>query len=487
MNYKSISHVVSFAMLTEGFLFMVCIPVAVYFGEPLRPFLLSSLFTIVPGIGLYSSTFKKVQHINQNREVFFTLILTLVTLVVLGTLPFLFSHLKSDPVDILFEITSGITTTGATVLPDLGILPKSLIFWRSLSQWMGGIGGLILVIEVLPAMNTGGYRFFSLRPSLRMNPFRLDRIILVILTFFGFLTLAETLLLWLSDANLFDSICFSLGTVSGGGFLPSNRSIGDYSIYFQLIILLFLVMSGISYFFYYKLISGKGWKEWKEWKNREVFNYVLLILGSTLILSLYSLSTPGGNPFVSVYRSFFSTVSAVSNTGYNPGMNQAPAGFPWLIITFLVIIGGCSGSPGGGIKISRLMVALKNIRFLFKPTENGQEPKIWLNRTPLTRDSNISILAFILIFGFIILAGSLALSFTGLSSEKSINSAITSLTLYNNGFCYNGFPAPAKIIMCILMCIGRLEILTVLAWAGSLLSELRHKYSRSEVFKFKTV
>jgi len=239
--------------------------VGILYSENVLPFLVSSLISLCLGGLLALSTRKQtIQQSLQKKEAFLTVTLSWVILSAVGCLPYLLSGSIPSIVDAFFESVSGFSTTGASILTDIEILPKSILFWRSLTHWIGGIGIIVLVVIIMPTLQMGGYQLFTLESSLqeKIQPKIKEvgkRIFLIYLS----LTFAEVILLCLGGMNLFESLCHSFGTVATGGFSPKNSSIIGYSPYIQYVIMIFMLLAGINFVMHYYFVKG-DFKKIKE-------------------------------------------------------------------------------------------------------------------------------------------------------------------------------------------------------------------------------
>ncbi|HNV66765.1 MAG TPA: potassium transporter TrkG, partial [Bacteroidales bacterium] len=223
INIRSLLKLTGLIMIIAGGAFIACIPVALIYSESLGPFLLPALISFVPGLVLYM-TMPRTSRDNTNiRDRYLNVTLSWVLLALLGTMPYLFSGSVSGFTNALFETMSGFTTTGATVIGNVEILPKSILFWRSLTHWIGGVGVIVLVIVILPNMKAGGYHLFTLESSMKQKILPKTRsIAYIILIIYLAMTVLETVLLSFGEMSLFDSICHSFATVSTAGFSTRN-------------------------------------------------------------------------------------------------------------------------------------------------------------------------------------------------------------------------------------------------------------------------
>ena len=256
INFKSVFRIVGLILIISASSFLLCIPVALAYSEPVTPFLLAFVTSMVPGAILYLPFQKSLYHKVTPREGYLSVTLGWVALGLSGTLPYVFSGEIKGFVNMVFESVSGYTTTGGSILTNVEAVSRSILFWRSLTHWIGGIGIILLVIIILPSLRVGGYHLFSMESSLKEKILpRTKSIARAILMIYLGLTIAEVTLLTLGGMDLFDSICHSFGTIATGGFSTRNTSISGYSNYTQYIISLFMFLAATSYVVFYFFIK----------------------------------------------------------------------------------------------------------------------------------------------------------------------------------------------------------------------------------------
>ena len=252
INPFIILRILSTILLIEAISFLFCIPVAIIYKESLIPFLgscgISGILYIIFRAATRKTDTKKIS----NRDGYLAVTLTWLLFVVIGTLPYLISGTIPSFIDALFETSSGFTTTGSSIVRDVEILPYSILFWRSFTHWIGGLGIIVFVIIILPSMGIAAHQLFSLESSLKEKILPKTKAIgfRLLFVYLG-LTVTEILLLWAGDMDLFESICHTFGTVATGGFSTRNTSLMDYSAYSQYIVAIFMFLSGVSFVLYY--------------------------------------------------------------------------------------------------------------------------------------------------------------------------------------------------------------------------------------------
>jgi len=386
----------------------------------------------------------------------------------IGSLPYIISGSVPSFINAFFESVSGFTTTGSSILTDIEVLPRSILFWRSLTHWIGGIGIIALFIILMPSLHAGGYQLFTLESSFqeKIQP-RIKSVALRLLLIYVLLTVIETVLLLFGEMNLFESVCHAFGTIATGGFSPKNSSIGGYSPYIQYVVMVFMLLSGTNFTIHYYLFN-RNLKKIKSNEEFKFFLFILLITGGLITLILYFNTDKS---FEESFReSFFQVISIVTCTGYATSDYLLWPKIAWLIIFFAMFLGGSTGSTAGGIKMARHLMLLKNLQHSFRELIHPEAISVLkLNGNIVSENVNRSILTFISTYFIIFFIGSILLVFTGLDEESSISAAATTMAGIGPGIGTVG-PAGnfahlhylAKLILSFLMLIGRLEIYTVL-------------------------
>jgi len=385
----------------------------------------------------------------------------------LGALPYVISGAIPSFVDALFESTSGVTTTGASVVGNVEALPYSILFWRSLTHWIGGLGIIVLVIIILPSLKITRFQFLGLESSLKekIHP-KTKAVGLRLMYIYLTITILETLLLAAGGMDVFDSICHSFGTVATGGFSTKNSGIAHYSAYIQYIIALFMFLSGVSFVIYYYVIK-LNFNKVKH--NEELWFYlaVTIIAGATATSLLF---TKTSMPFEEAFRyGFFQVISMMTTTGYanNDYLIWPSAGL--FLIFILLFAGASTGSTTGSVKMARHLVVIKSIRNAFVRLihPNAVSP-VRINDKPLSEKNTITILSFVILYIFIFIIGTVVVISTGTdpltgasavaASLGNVGPGLESIGPMLNYFHFSDFN---KLFMSLLMIIGRLEIFTI--------------------------
>jgi trk system potassium uptake protein TrkH len=469
INIRSILKITGLIMMISGGGFIACIPVAIICSEKLSPFLWPGLISLVPGVLLYLTMPPTSREKINLKDGYLNVTLSWVLLGLLGTLPYLFSGSVTGFTNAFFESMSGFTTTGATVIANVEILPKSILFWRSLTHWIGGVGVILLVIVILPNMKAGGYHLFTLESSMKQKILpRTRSIATTILLIYLSMTVLQVVMLKLGDMSLFDSICHTFATVATAGFSTRNTSISEYSPYIQYVIAVFMFLGGISYIVYYFIVRG----EFRKIASfEELWFYIFFVTGATILVTLILYTGTERNFALSFRHGFFQVISQMTGTGFATTDYMLWPEGGWFIMILLMPSGGCTGSTTGGMKMARHLIALRNLRVVFRRFQHHHAViPIKINDRIIPDNLNITILSFILLYLGIAFAGMLAIHFTGVPLIEAVGASTSAISNVGPGLGasgnfghYNAFTTSAKSIMITLMLIGRLEIFTILA------------------------
>lgn len=467
INPLIIVKILSTILLVESLAFLVCIPVAILYKEPISPFLWSTALT-----GLFYFFFSLISRRADisgisNRDAYIAVVVSWFLLSAAGTLPYLFSGVLTSFNDAFFEASSGFTTTGASVINDVEILPRSILFWRSFTHWIGGIGIIVLVIIILPTLKLTAQQLFSLESSLKEKILPKTKAIgfRLLFVYIG-LTVIQILFLCIGGTDLLDSICLTFGTVATGGFSTKNAGIANYSPYIQYVITIFMYLSGVSFVLYYYLVK-RHFNKVRQ--NEELWFYTGVVLASGLLAAII-LITQADKPVELAFREgFFQVTSIITTTGFatTDYLLWPPAGL--ILIFVLLFTGASTGSTTGGIKMARHLLTIKNIRNVFiKLVHPNAITQVKLNRKPVSDRTNISVISFILLYIFIFLVGTVIIVLLGIDPVTSASAVAATLGNVGPGlgligpmYNFSAMPELSKAIFSLLMIIGRLEITTL--------------------------
>ncbi len=469
INPLIILRILSTILLLETISFLICLPVAVIYREPLYPLLVSAAFTGLLFIILRIITRNEDTSKISNRDGYIAVTLSWLVFAIMGSLPYLISGTIPSFIDAFFESASGFTTTGASILKNIEVLPYSILFWRSFTHWIGGLGIIVLVIIILPSLRITAQQLMGLESSLKekIHPKTKAVGFRLLIIYLG-LTLSEILFLYLGEMNLFDSICHTFGTVATGGFSTKNASIAGFSAYTQYVIAFYMLLSGISFVAYYYMLK----RQFNKVKHIEELWFYLGTVLVVIIIIVGILVTKTTSSFEVVFREgTFQAISIITTTGYvtTDYLLWPPAAIA--LIFMMLFAGANTGSTTSSIKMSRHLIVLRNVKNLFtRLVHSNVITQIKLNGRPVSEKDNTSVISFVILYLFIFLAGTIIITLTGLDPVTSASGVAA--TLGNVGPAlgllgpvshYAHIPEITKFIFVLLMIVGRLEIITVFA------------------------
>lgn len=470
INWKIIIQILGILLIIEGSFMFTGIPFSMYYCESkCLSLLYSGLITLSSGFLIWFVSRKANRNIGK-REGYIIVSLAWVVISLFGTIPYLLSNSIPSFTNAFFETISGFTTTGATVLTDIESVPKGILFWRSMTHWIGGMGIIVLSVAILPLLGIGGMQLFvaempgitpdKLHPRITETAKRLW-LIYVSLTFF------ETILLMFGGLTFFDALCHSFGTVSTGGFSTKNASLAEFSSYLQYVVIIFMLLSGTNFTLHYLGIHRK----FREiWKNEEFRYYVLFTAGFSIVIGIF-LAIYSDRAIEESFRdALFQVVAIVTTTGFVTSDYLTWPVSLWIIIFLLMFIGGSAGSTGGGIKIARQILLLKNSALEFKRMIHPKAViPIRFSGKAVSPEIMHLVMAFFLFYVLTFFAGTFVLTLLGLDFDTAIGTAIASIGNIGPGIGgvgpienYSGLPIAAKWISAFLMLLGRLELFTIL-------------------------
>lgn len=469
-------------LFNGGFMLMAALVSFLYDDGVTLEILLAGVTTLTIGGSLMYVTRAHKKELKK-REGYIVVTFGWLLITLSGTLPYLFTQAIPGFTDAFFETMSGYTTTGASILSDIEIIPKGVLFWRSMTHWIGGMGIIVLAVAILPLLGIGGMQLFAAEapgPSAdKLHPRITDTAKRLWLIYFGY-TVAETILLKLAGMNLFDAINHSMATLSTGGFSTKNASVAYWNDIpsIQYIITFFMFLAGTNFVLSYFAFKGKVQKVIKdeEFKFYAIFTVLFSIMCAVVVfyraevpVSDYHPQVLGG--FESSFRhSLFQVISVVTTTGF------VTADFsnwtPFLSVFFfgLMFVGGSAGSTSGGVKVVRHLIMIKNGLLEFKRTlhPNAVIP-VRYNSRAVSKEIVFNVLAFFILFMLLFIIGALGLGLLGLDFETAVGGAVSSLGNVGPAFGslnplanFGHLPALAKWWCAFLMLLGRLELFTVL-------------------------
>ncbi len=474
INVKEVIKVLGLLLILEALAMWISIPVSLYYKDgDLMPIFYSGLITLLTGALSFAASYRKGKKERLGkREGFMIVSLAWVIFSAFGALPFVLSGSITEYTSAYFETMSGFTTTGATVLKDIEAVPHGILFWRSMTHWIGGMGIIVLSLAILPLLGMGGVQLFvaevpgpvpdKLHPRITGTAKRLWGIYVL-------LTFIQTIFLMFGGMSLFDALCHAFGTMATGGFSTQNASIANYSPYIQYVIIVFMFLAGTNFTLHYFALHGKLKK---IWRNQEFKFYSTIIIAATVIITLSIIFNMETHTEKAFRDSLFQVVSIVTTTGFITSDYLLWPHFAWFIIFVLMFTGGSAGSTGGGMKSIRLHLLLKAAMVHLKKLVH---PRAFIpvryNGHAVKDEIIFSIMAFGLFYLLIFVIGAILLAALGLDFQSSLGASIATLGNIGPGLGivgpvenYAAIPWLGKWLLSFLMLLGRLELFTVLVF-----------------------
>lgn len=469
MNYTIILYMLGKVMMVESVLMLMPTITAFIYNEKNGIY-----FLLCGGIGFTLGYFISCKKPKNNsfyaREGFATVALSWIVLSILGALPFVLSREIPSFTDALFETISGFTTTGASILPDVEKLSYCMLFWRSFTHWIGGMGVLVFMLAILPLAG-GGQSMHIMRaespgPSVGKLVPKIQKTALYLYIIYFAMTIIEILLLIAGKMPIFHAICLSLGSAGTGGFGILADSVVSYTPYQQNVITIFMFLFGVNFSFYF-LILIKHFRD--AFGLEEVKWYIIIYLVAVILITL-NLTSISGNVFYNLHHAAFQVSSIMTTTGYSTVDFNLWPGFSKTILVVIMFVGACAGSTGGGMKVSRFIIYMKTVKkelsYLIHPRSIK---KLKMDGKPIehevVRSANIFLIAYILIFTFSVIFISLdefdlITNFTAVAA--TINNIGPGLELVGPMGNFSMFSHFSKYVLMFDMLAGRLEIFPML-------------------------
>lgn len=471
LNFKIIIRTLGFLLIGEALFMFLSLGVSlIYCDGDTIAFLKSALVTMGTGSLFLASTFKAEKKVGK-KEGYIIVGLVWIFFSVFGSLPYLFSHSIPSYTDAFFETMSGFTTTGSSILNNIEEMPHGILFWRSLTQWLGGMGIVVLMLAILPAFGIGGMSLFSAEsPGIspdKVNP-KIKDTAKILWNLYLIFTVAEAVLLFFGGMTVFDAICHSFTTMATGGYSTKQASIAYWnSPYIQYVITAFMIIAGTNFSLSFFAFTGSPKK---MFKNEEFKYYILVILLFTTLVTAGLIITSELGFEESFRISIFQVVSIITTTGFATADYLLWKPIMMGMILFLFFIGGSTGSTGGGIKVMRIVLLVKNsyyeLRRLVHP--NAIIP-VRFNKRPVNQQTITNVLAFFFLYVAAFFLSSLIFLLFADDFETSMGAVATCLGNIGPGFGTVGpaanfahIPDAGKWFLSFLMMLGRLEIFTII-------------------------
>ena len=467
-NYKTVFFTLGILQIILGASMFLPIIIQLIYSEIDSSFFGASIITIVFGTLFFLSNLDHDKKLNL-QQAFLLTALSWLSIAIFGSLPFIFSNLNLSFTDSFFESMSGITTTGSTILSNLEITPKSILLWRAILQWLGGIGIIVMAITLMPIMNVGGMQLFKISSndsSEKILP-KSKEIALRLIYIYSSLTILCSFTYWIFGMSIFDSLTHSMTTIATGGFSNYNESIGYFnSIPIEIASMLFIILGSLPFIVYIKFING----------NKRIFTsdiqirtFIKIILIAIIVLSIYLIFYDGTK--FNLRSIFFNVISILTGTGYVNAEFDGWGSFALVLFLALMFIGGCAGSTTCGIKIFRIQILYL---FISNQLKKIIYPKgvfvIKYDKNVIDNKFISSIISFIYLYFVIFFILAALLSLTGLDFVTAISGAATSISNVGPGLGniigpngnFSTLPDISKWILTIGMILGRLELFAIL-------------------------
>ena len=473
IRFVTILYLLGFVIVAVGLAVLAVLPVSLFFGDgDAKAILLSALAAIGAGLLLSGIVSHFPRQELRTREGFAIATFSWIAASVFGSLPYILSGVLPSFTDAFFETISGFSTTGASVITDVEIIPRGILFWRALSNWLGGIGIMVMSLAILPFLGVSGMQLFKAEVSGptkdKLTPRIVETARILSVLYFS-ITAAESALLMLGGMPLFDAVCHSFSTIATGGFSTKNASIGFFdSAYVESVVIVFMFVGSCNFSLIY--ISFQRGLRAIFRDNEFIFYLVSYLVALAVVMAIVTGTTYNGDILHSLRSSAFSVMTVFSTTGFaTADFAQWPYAAQGLLL-LLMILGGCASSTAGGLKEVRVLLMIKS---LFVEIKKLVHPRLVLpvryNGVPVERETIITIGVFLIVFLGVLFNSSIVLILTGLEPGVALSAVAACLTNEGPGFGsvgpmgnYAHLSILAKWVLSLCMFFGRLEIFTVL-------------------------
>ena len=471
LNLKPIALAGGTVVCAVGFLLFIPLITEIFYqSESWQSYAVPILIYLIVG-GSLVITNRNVELKISIKEAFIITVLSWILLAFLSAVPFIYTKVNLSVVDALFESMSGITTTGSTVINNLDDLPKGILIWRAMLQWLGGIGIVVIALFILPFLRVGGMQLFHLEGDDPYDKFlpKISSVISKIVILYILLTLILIILYFSNGMNFFDSLAHSFTTISTGGFSTHDQSFA----YFQsnsilLIAIIFMIIGSLPFL----VIAQTSINNiFATIKDHQVRIFLLILIVSIFIIYFFAEMYIDGNLFQKIIIISFNTISIISGTGYVSDNFESWGNYASVLFLILMFIGGCAGSTTGGLKVFRFQILFKYLNMHFKKM---LKPHVviayYFNNKSIPESTYESVMSFFFLYIFTFASSALLLSFSGLDFLTCISAAASAISNVGPGLGdiigpdgnYSTLSNYSKIILTATMFLGRLEMLTIL-------------------------
>ena len=467
-NYKTVFFTLGILQIILGIFMLIPVIVQIFYSETDSSFFGASIVTIIFGTLFFLSNLDHDKKLSL-QQAFLLTALSWLSIAIFGSLPFVFSSTDFSFTNAFFESMSGITTTGSTIISNLESMPKGILLWRALLQWLGGIGIIVMAITLMPIMNVGGMQLFKIsnnNSSEKILP-KSKEVALRLIYIYSGLTALCAASYKILGMSIFDSLTHSMTTIATGGFSNYNESIGFFNSFpIEISAMIFIILGSLPFIAYIKFLNGN---KTVFFSDIQIKAFLKIILISVLILSIYLILN--NQDQLNLRSIFFNVISILSGTGYVNAQFDNWGSFSLVLFLILMFIGGCAGSTTCGIKIFRIQILSS---FITNQLKKIVYPKgifvLKYNQSPVDNKFISSIISFIYMYLVIFFVITALLSLTGLDFITSISGAATSISNVGPGLGsiigpngnFSSLPDISKWILSLGMILGRLELFAIL-------------------------
>jgi len=470
MNFRSVFAIQGLLLIFQGVFMLFPVGFSVYYGDDdAAPILISAAITLAVGLLLRFGF--RLRGELRLKDSYATVSFGWIFAAFFGALPFFLSGYIPSFTNAFFESMSGFTTTGATILADVEALPHGLLFWRSLTHWLGGMGIIVLSLAILPLLGVGGMQLYRAEipgplPD-KLTP-RIQETAKLLWGVYVLLSFVEAVLLMAGGMNLFDSLCHTFGTMATGGFSTKNACLAHFSsVYLDSVVIVFMILAGTNFSLHYHGLRGRISVYWKSEEFKFYLGFILAGLVGVTVINVLSTSP---RLFDALRHSAFQVVSIVTTTGYTTADFNQWHSAGQMVLLILMFFGGCAGSTGGSLKILRLMILFKQGRVELKRLLHPHAViSVRVDGRLISPAIVSNILTFIFLYLFIFALTSLIMTLLGLDLVSAVASVAATLGNVGPGLGmvapsanYSPIPLAGKWLLSFCMLAGRLEIYTIL-------------------------
>lgn len=473
MHFRTVAKIIAILLAITSLFMLSSVLVALWYDEykTIRSFLYPVLAVLMGAGGILWRMKGKTRESLSIRDGFLFVVFGWLLASMVGALPFYFSGTIPHYADAYFETMSGFTTTGASILTEIESLPKAILYWRSLTHWLGGMGIVVLTVAILPLLGVGGLQLVKAEapgPTMDKITPRITETAKYLWYIYLGITIAEAVLLMFGGMNLFDALTHTFGTVATGGFSTRNTSVGHYdSAYIDLVITFFMLVAGMNFTLHFKLLTGNFRKIFSD---TELKAYLFIFAGAVMIMTVVLYHRVFSDLFDSFRYAAFQAASILTTTGYATADYEQWPYVAQMVLFTLMFVGGCSGSTGGGGKVVRIVTLLKQgineMKYLVHPKGVFT---LRISGNPVRKNIVYAISGFFFLYIFTVLLVTFVVSTAGIDIVSSLTTALATVGNIGPGFGrigptgnYAFYPDYVKWILSLAMMVGRLEIYTVL-------------------------